>query len=161
MVATEGTPDFCQPSATLEVVISMHDCKFPGQKQPGSASHLKHTIHCMWLHTSGSCPPLLLQSPCCMWFCMTHQAHDNISISCGVWLQVELCMERCVSESGTAAVVDGTNVLLTPVQRALVPPPMCAVAAVLPSPVQCLAFGGNQGREVSHFPLSSQLITAC
>lgn len=63
-------------------------------------------------------------------------------------LQVELSMDCIVSSNGTAAVVDGSTVLLTPLQRALVPPPMCAVAAVFPHPVQCLAFGEHQGCEV-------------
>ncbi len=63
-------------------------------------------------------------------------------------MQVELTMECTVSDKGTAAVVDGDTVLLTPLQRALVPPPMCAVAVVFPAPVQCLAFGEHEGHEV-------------
>ena len=57
-------------------------------------------------------------------------------------------MVPAVSPNVTAAVVDGSSVLLTPVQRMLIPPPMCAVAAVFPGAVQCLAFGEHQGREV-------------
>ena len=57
-------------------------------------------------------------------------------------------MDCAVSSNGTAAVIDGAQVLLTPLQRALVPPPLCAVAAVFPQPVQCLAFGQHQGHEV-------------
>ena len=63
-------------------------------------------------------------------------------------VQVEFCMSQDVSRSGTAAVVDGCQVLLTPLQRALVPPPMCAVAAVFHQPVQCVAFGTHEGNEV-------------
>lgn len=62
--------------------------------------------------------------------------------------QVEFCVSQDVSSSGTAAVVDGCQVLLTPLQRALVPPPMCAVAAVFHQPVQCVAFGAHEGNEV-------------
>ena len=57
-------------------------------------------------------------------------------------------MKPCVSNNGTAAVVDGATVLLTPLQRALVPPPMCSVAAVFPQAVQCLAFTEYLGDEV-------------
>ena len=63
-------------------------------------------------------------------------------------VQVDLCMNHNVSTSGTAAVVDGCRVLLTPLQRALVPPPMSAVAADFHQPVQCIAFGNHQGNEV-------------
>ena len=71
-------------------------------------------------------------------------------------------MDCIVSSNGTAAVVDGSTVLLTPLQRALVPPPMCAVAAVFPQPVQCLAFGEHQGREVRpSFCKASYLLPAC
>ena len=57
-------------------------------------------------------------------------------------------MRQTVSPKGTAAVVDGCQVLLTPLQRAVVPPPMCAVAATFHQPVQCLAFGEHAGHEV-------------
>ena len=63
-------------------------------------------------------------------------------------VQVDFCMSQDVSSNGTAGVVDGWRVLLTPLQRALVPPPMCAVAAVFHQPVQCIAFGDHDGNEV-------------
>ena len=63
-------------------------------------------------------------------------------------VQVDLCMGPSVSSNGTAAVVDGCRVLLTPLQRTLVPPPMCAVAAIFHQPVQSVAFGNHQGNEV-------------
>ncbi|DBA88250.1 hypothetical protein WJX77_011440 [Trebouxia sp. C0004] len=72
----------------------------------------------------------------------------HVASGAGWYRQVDLAMERTVSRSGTAAVVDGATLLLTPLQRALVPPPMCAVAAVFPHSVQCLAFGTHQGHEV-------------
>ena len=71
-------------------------------------------------------------------------------------MQVEFCMKQNVSINGTAAVVDGAQVLLTPLQRELVPPPMCAVAVSFPQAVQCLAFGSHQGNEVGR--LSSALM---
>jgi hypothetical protein len=77
------------------------------------------------------------------------------------FVKVDLAMERTVSSSGTAAVVDGATLQLTPLQRALVPPPMCAVAAVLPHPVQCLAFGNHQGHEVKPFLLACRLLHVC
>lgn len=77
------------------------------------------------------------------------------------FVKVDLAMERTVSSSGTAAVVDGATLLLTPLQRALVPPPMCAVAAVFPHPMQCLAFGNHQGNEVKPFLLACWLLHVC
>ena len=65
-----------------------------------------------------------------------------------VSLQIDLMMDNLVSDHGTAAVVDGGRVLITPLQRALIPPPMCAAAADFPGPVQCCAFGEHQGTQV-------------
>lgn len=79
-------------------------------------------------------------------------------------VQVEFCMSQDVSSIGTAAVVDGHQVLLTPLQRALVPPPICAVAAVFHQPVQCVAFGTQEGNEVcfepAHLPVLVPLSAA-
>ena len=63
-------------------------------------------------------------------------------------LQIDLMMDNLVSDKGTAAVVDGGRLLVTPLQRALIPPPMCAAAADFPGPVQCCAFGEHEGDEV-------------
>ena len=65
-------------------------------------------------------------------------------------VQLELGMTQSISPKGTAAVVDGTQVLLTPLQRTVLPPPMCAVAVTFQQPVQCLAFGSLDGTEVHH-----------
>jgi hypothetical protein len=46
-----------------------------------------------------------------------------------------------VSAKGTAVVVDGRRLLMTPLRHALVPPPMCAAAAELPAPAVALALG--------------------
>ncbi|KAA6419594.1 MAG: elongator complex 1-like [Trebouxia sp. A1-2] len=83
----------------------------------------------------------------------------HVASGAGWYRQVDLAMERTVSSSGTAAVVDGATLLLTPLQRALVPPPMCAVAAVFPHPMQCLAFGNHQGNEVVAGVTSSNELT--
>lgn len=43
--------------------------------------------------------------------------------------------ECCVSALGTAAVVDGSTVLLTPFRECIVPPPLCAAGVNCPAPV--------------------------
>ncbi len=45
-----------------------------------------------------------------------------------------------VSRRGTAAVIDGDRVLLTPLRHVVVPPPMAAVTARVSAPVEHLAF---------------------
>ena len=47
--------------------------------------------------------------------------------------------ECCVSALGTAAVVDGPSVLLTPMRQSIVPPPLCAAAVACPAPVVAVA----------------------
>lgn len=69
---------------------------------------------------------------------------------------MDLLMEHLVSNNGTAAVVDGARLLITPLQRALAPPPMCSAAADFPAPVQTCAFGQHQGNEVQLLPLLCQ-----
>ncbi|GBF99867.1 hypothetical protein Rsub_12507 [Raphidocelis subcapitata] len=51
----------------------------------------------------------------------------------------------CVSARGTAAVVDGCDVLLTPFSRSNAPPPLCAARARFPRPVAALAFLDDDG----------------
>ncbi len=48
---------------------------------------------------------------------------------------ISFIWECCVSAYGTAAVVDGTSVLLTPLRQCIVPPPLCAAAVACPAPV--------------------------
>ncbi|KAH7624735.1 putative Elongator complex protein 1 [Nannochloris sp. 'desiccata'] len=43
--------------------------------------------------------------------------------------------ECCVSSLGTAAVIDGSSVLLTPLRQSIVPPPLCAAPVACPAPV--------------------------
>jgi len=52
---------------------------------------------------------------------------------------VSFSWECCVSSLGTAAVVDGTSVLLTPLRQSIVPPPLCAAAVACPAPVVVVA----------------------
>ena len=55
-------------------------------------------------------------------------------------LQIDFVREVSVSRRGTAAVVDGARLLLTPLRHTLVPPPMCAVTARSNAPVTSVAF---------------------
>ncbi|PNG99531.1 hypothetical protein TSOC_014688, partial [Tetrabaena socialis] len=50
----------------------------------------------------------------------------------GLYEQVCLAWDTCVSERGTAVVVDGRRLLLTPLRHGLLPPPMCAAYVELP-----------------------------
>ena len=59
-----------------------------------------------------------------------------------------------VSELGTAAVVDGCQLLITPLRHMVVPPPLCAVTADFGSPIQSLAFLNGHESEVSRPMLS-------
>lgn len=69
-------------------------------------------------------------------------AAGRLSASC--FLQ-----QHAVSERGTAAVVDGRRLLLTPLQHELVPPPMASVVAECPAPTQSVSFRTSaDGREV-------------
>lgn len=44
-----------------------------------------------------------------------------------------------MSARGTAIVVDGASLLLTPLRHTVVPPPLCAATAVLPAASACVA----------------------
>ncbi|KAG2431603.1 hypothetical protein HYH02_013296 [Chlamydomonas schloesseri] len=50
----------------------------------------------------------------------------------GSYEQVALAWDTVASDLGTAAVVDGRRLLLSPLRQGLVPPPMCAAAVALP-----------------------------
>lgn len=74
----------------------------------------------------------------------------------GHFLTLAFGQAPAVSHLGTAAVVDGSHVLITPLRHALVPPPMCAVrvvceaagdgaAAAVAAPVACLALRSLRG----------------
>lgn len=53
------------------------------------------------------------------------------------------------SARGTAAVVDGARVLLTPLRLVVLPPPLASVAVTLPAPAACVALRDAGGAEVS------------
>ena len=55
-------------------------------------------------------------------------------------LQVEFGLAACVSNRGTAAVIDGARILVTPLRTSVVPPPMCAAQLNLPAAARCVAF---------------------
>lgn len=81
------------------------------------------------------------------WLLHSCRSYDRPSHTVSI-VQVDFMMGNLVSNKGTAAVVDGSQVLMTPLQRALIPPPMCAAAAHFAAPVQCCAFGQHEGNEV-------------
>lgn len=63
-------------------------------------------------------------------------------------MQVSFDLSHTVSSLGTVAVVDGTELQITPLRHTIVPPPLCAVTARFHSPVQCLAFLNDTQAEV-------------
>jgi len=63
------------------------------------------------------------------------------------------------SARGTAAVVDGARVLLTPLRLAAVPPPLAAAAVVLPAPAACVALRDCGGVEVGALRRGRALLT--
>ncbi|KAL4852847.1 Elongator complex protein 1 [Chlorella vulgaris] len=65
----------------------------------------------------------------------------------GTYQQLQFSRQADVSGRGTAVVVDGASLLLTPLRHTVVPPPMCAVTASLPAPVACLAIQDGEERE--------------
>ena len=74
-------------------------------------------------------------------------------------LQLQFGREATVSALGTAVVVDGAALLLTPLRHTVVPPPLCAAAAALPAPVTCLALRSFGECEVG--AEDSQLASTC
>lgn len=59
----------------------------------------------------------------------------------------ELFFAADISLRGSVAVIDGSEVLLTPLRLALVPPPMCAARASTPHAVSAVAWGEVKGCE--------------
>ena len=53
-------------------------------------------------------------------------------------LQVTMDLQSSMSEQGTAAVVDGSWLLVTPLRIAAVPPPLSAVILEAQAPVVCI-----------------------
>jgi elongator complex protein 1 len=50
------------------------------------------------------------------------------------------CDEVCVSSTGTVAVIDGAAVLVTPLAKTVIPPPMAAATVTFPNSVQDVCF---------------------
>ncbi|GAX74696.1 hypothetical protein CEUSTIGMA_g2144.t1 [Chlamydomonas eustigma] len=52
----------------------------------------------------------------------------------GCYQRLDFMWQQCVSDWGTCVVVDGKELLLTPLRHITIPPPMCAARVLLPSP---------------------------
>ncbi|KXZ43844.1 hypothetical protein GPECTOR_79g123 [Gonium pectorale] len=86
----------------------------------------------------------------------------------GLYEQVSLAWDVCVSARGTAAVVDGSAVLLTPLRHGLVPPPMCAARVALPeaavdvaiAALPAAAAGGGAGGPDGAEPEEDEVLAA-
>ncbi|KAL6778833.1 hypothetical protein ACKKBF_B04435 [Auxenochlorella protothecoides x Auxenochlorella symbiontica] len=59
--------------------------------------------------------------------------------------RLELSQLEDVSRLGTAAVLDGRRLALTPLRRAVVPPPLAAASLLLPCPALCCALRAAPG----------------
>ncbi len=68
--------------------------------------------------------------------------------ACWARQQVKFNAHTCVSERGTAAVIDGAKLLITPLGLAVVPPPLSAVVLLAPAPASCVAIRDFTGAEV-------------
>ena len=68
--------------------------------------------------------------------------------------QVDFSYEPTVSARGTAAVVDGRRLMLTPLRLSVLPPPLCSVQALLPAPISHVAFCDHGSCEVITFSTS-------
>lgn len=62
--------------------------------------------------------------------------------------QVSFGVQNCISDRGTAAVIDGAKLLVTPLRLAIVPPPLSAVTLLAPAPVSCVAIRDFTDSEV-------------
>ncbi|KAK9915662.1 hypothetical protein WJX75_002381 [Coccomyxa subellipsoidea] len=63
----------------------------------------------------------------------------DIVSSSGRFGSVSFGVQNCISDRGTAAVIDGAKLLVTPLRLAIVPPPLSAVTLLAPAPVSCVA----------------------
>ena len=69
-----------------------------------------------------------------------------------VHLQVRIALHSSTSQNGTAAVVDGSKLLVTPLRTSAVPPPLCAVVLEASAPILCI--GHRQGTPSEVCPTS-------
>lgn len=71
--------------------------------------------------------------------CAVVRSHRPLAPSNALPPQLRYVRQATVSARGTAVVVDGAALLLTPLRHTVVPPPLCAAAAALPAAVACVA----------------------
>ena len=65
-----------------------------------------------------------------------------------VHLQVRIALHSSTSQNGTAAVVDGSKLLVTPLRTSAVPPPLCAVVLEASAPILCVSHRQGTPSEV-------------
>lgn len=68
-------------------------------------------------------------------------------------VQLGLGTNTDVSRLGTALVIDDCRVLITPLRQCIVPPPLAAVTATCPAPVQSVACLHGHESEVGIIPI--------
>lgn len=69
-------------------------------------------------------------------------------VTAGELVILEFWQSATTSMLGTAAVVDGNRVRITPLRHAVIPPPMCAVTAMYSGTVMCCSFLNSSEKEV-------------
>jgi hypothetical protein len=95
--------------------------------------YLKYRIERKFLPSSG-CPTMSLQfdlvDPLLLFMSdlQAEQAHPSIA-----WYRFQWTVSLNTALDDTIVVIDGSQVLLTPLRRALIPPPMCAYRASIPT----------------------------
>ena len=77
-------------------------------------------------------------------------SHTALAVTVSGSFQVDFDSCMNVSDLGTVAVVDGQELLITPLQHTIVPPPMCAARAKFPATIKCLTFLEGMENEASH-----------
>lgn len=75
--------------------------------------------------------------------------------------QVSFGVQGCVSERGTAAVIDGARLLVTPLRLAVVPPPLSAAVLTTPAPIFYVAIRDFTDAEVQPCWPPTRLFFSC
>ena len=73
----------------------------------------------------------------------------HIQALCSLHVQATYAYEATVSRRGSAMVIDGHRLLLTPLRHTVVPPPMSTLQIQLPAVTTTLAFRDLGDSEVS------------
>lgn len=127
----------------------------------GSSGQYRRVILLQHLHIL-YCPSQYIAVHACTTACVAaSQAFDElgrragtkIQLKCVMW-QVGLGAGQCVSERGTAVVIDGARLLVTPLRLAAIPPPLSAVTITLPGPASCATisnFGASEVRRATRY----------